>query len=102
MINQTAGSELQNKLMSAEVKAVMSKVEMLHSHSTNEQLELAVAEIESLINAYATRGVMDQGQVEEIEVSMHYILQNHPARKDFQTSNDFEEAINEVDPTSSF
>jgi MoxR-like ATPase len=97
-----AGSELQNKLMSAEVKAVMSKVEMLHSHSTNEQLELAVAEIESLINAYATRGVMDQSQVEEIEVSMHYILQNHPARKDFQTSNDFEEAINEVDPTSSF
>jgi MoxR-like ATPase len=96
MIDQTAGSELQNKLMSAEVKAVMSKVEMLHSHSNNEALELAVAEIESLINAYATRGVMDQGQVEEIEVSMQYILQNHPARLEYQTSEDFDNMIEEV------
>ena len=37
MIDQTAGSELQNKIMSPEVKAVMSKVDMLKSHSTNEQ-----------------------------------------------------------------
>jgi len=93
MIDQTAGSELQNKLMSAEVKAVMSKVEMLHSHSNNEALELAVAEIESLINAYATRGVMDVGQVEEIEMSMQYILQTHPARKDYQTSEEFDQMI---------
>lgn len=98
MIGQTAGSELQNKLMSPEIKAVMSKVEMLHSHSNNEALELAVAEIESLINAYTTRGVMDQGQVEEIELSMQYILQNHPARKDYQSSEDFDQMIEEVAP----
>jgi MoxR-like ATPase len=97
MIGQTAGSELQNKLMSAEVKAVMSKVEMLHSHSSNEQLELAVAEIESLINAYTTRGVLDEGQVEEIEMSMQYIIQNHPARKDYQTSEEFDQMIEEVE-----
>jgi len=96
MIGQTAGSELQNKLMSPEIKAVMSKVEMLHSHSNNEALELAVAEIESLINTYATRGVMDQGQVEEIEMSMQYILQNHPARKDYQSSEEFDSIIDEV------
>jgi len=96
MIDQTAGSELQNKLMSAEVKAVMSKVEMLHSHSNNEALELAVAEIESLINAYATRGVMDMGQVEEIELSMQYILQNHPARKDYQTSEEFDAMLEDA------
>ena len=98
MINQTAGSELENKLMSAEVKAVMSKVEMLHSHSNNEALELAVAEIESLINTYASRGVMDEGQVEEIEMSMQYILENHPARKDYQTSEDFDQMIEDVQP----
>lgn len=97
MIGQTAGSELQNKLMSAEVKAVMSKVEMLHSHSSNEQLELAVAEIESLINAYTTRGVLDEGQVEEIEMSMQYIIQNHPARRDYQTSEEFDQIIEEVE-----
>lgn len=93
MIGQTAGSELQNKLMSAEVKAVMSKVEMLQSHNTNEQLELAVAEIESLINAYTTRGVLDEGQVEEIEMSMQYIIQNHPARKEYQSAEEFDQML---------
>ena len=81
MIGQAAGSELQNKLMNTEMKAVMSKVEMLHSYSAIEQLNLAIAEIESLINAYATRGAIDESQVMEIEISMNYILNNHPNYK---------------------
>lgn len=97
MIDQTAGSELQNKLMSPEVKAVMSKVEMLHSYQTNEQLELAIAEIEGLVNTYATRGIMDSGQINEIEISMQYILQNHPARVDNVDSNELEELMAEVE-----
>ena len=103
MIDQTAGSELQNKLMSPEVKAVMSKVEMLHSYQTNAQLELAIAEIEGLINTYASRGIMDVGQVGEIEVSMQYILQNHPARVDNVDNNDLEEMMAEAEgPTISY
>ena len=98
MIGQTAGSELQNKLMSPEVKAVMSKVEMLRSHNTNEALELAVAEVESLINTYASRGMMDQGQVEEIELSMQYILESHPARVDYQSSEEFDAMLEETAP----
>jgi MoxR-like ATPase len=103
MIDQTAGSELQNRLMSPEVKAVMSKVEMLHSYQTNEQLELAIAEIEGLVNTYATRGIMDSGQINEIEISMQYILQNHPARVD-GPSNDVLEAVmaEETDSNSPF
>ena len=103
MIDQTAGSELQNKLMSPEVKAVMSKVEMLHSYQTNEQLELAIAEIEGLVNTYATRGIMDSGQINEIEISMQYILQNHPARVD-GPSNDVLEAVmaEEIDSSNPF
>jgi MoxR-like ATPase len=98
MIDQTAGSELQNRLMSPEVKAVMSKVEMLHSYQTNEQLELAIAEIEGLVNTYATRGIMDSGQINEIEISMQYILQNHPARVDEVDINDLEAMMmSEVD-----
>lgn len=96
MIGQSAGSELQNKLMSPEVKAVMSKVEMLHSYTSNEQLELAVAEIESLINTYTSRGIMDEGQVEEIEVSMQYILNTHPARKDYQSAEEFDNMMEET------
>jgi len=97
MIDQTAGSELQNKLMSPEVKAVMSKVEMLHSYQTNEQLELAIAEIEGLVSTYATRGIMDSGQINEIEISMQYILQNHPARVDNVDSNELKELMSEVE-----
>jgi len=93
MIGQNAGSELQNKLISPEIKAIMSKVEMLNSYSTNEQLELAVAEIESLINTYTSRGILDQGQVEEIEHSMSYIIENHPARVDYKDVADLEDAV---------
>lgn len=96
MISQAAGSELQNKLMSPEIKTVMSKVEMLHSYTTNEQLELAIAEIESLVNTYTSRGVMDATQVEEVEVSMQYILSNHPARKSYNDAEKFEKMNEEL------
>lgn len=97
MIGQSEGSELQNKLMSPEVKAVMSKVEMLNSHSNNDSLELAIAEIESLINTYTTRNIMDESQVEEIENTIQYIIQNHPARKDYQTAEEFDNMIDKVE-----
>jgi hypothetical protein len=74
----------------------MSKVEMLHSYQTNEQLELAIADIESLINTYVSRGIMDETQVEEIELSMQYILSNHPARKSYQSSEEFDTMMEEA------
>jgi MoxR-like ATPase len=95
MISQSAGSELQNKLMSPEVKAVMSKVEMLHSYTTNEQLTLAIAEIESLINTYTSKGMMDESQVQEVEISMSYIIESHPARVEYQSSEDFDNMMEE-------
>jgi len=90
MINSTAGSELSSKLMNAEMKAVVNKVEMLHSYTTSEQLELAIAEIESLINMFATRGQLDESQVMEIETSMSYILNNHPSYKNKLNSPEFD------------
>ena len=101
MISQSAGSELQNKLMSPEVKAVMSKVEMLNSYSTNEQLELAIAEIEGLINTYTTRGIMDETQVNEIEISLQYVLNSHPARKDDVFPEEFDSVMEGGDAMAS-
>jgi hypothetical protein len=92
MINQAAGSELQNKLMNAEVKAVMSKVEMLNTHKSKESLELAIAEIESLINTYVTRGSMDESQVQEVETTMSYLLNNHP----FYSKSNNDDAFDEM------
>lgn len=97
MINSAAGSELSNKLMNSEMKAVVNKVEMLHSYTTSEQLELAIAEIESLINAYTTRGQIDESQVMEIEMSMSYILKNHPAYKAKVSSNEFDSMLEEAE-----
>jgi len=96
MIDQAAGSDLQNKLMSPELKAVMSKVELLQSYTTNEQLELAIAEIEALINSYTTRGNIDKDQVEEIEITMQYVLDNHPARKAYNPKDNFEDVLNQT------
>jgi hypothetical protein len=79
----------------------MSKVEMLHSYQTNEQLELAIAEIEGLVNTYAARGIMDSGQINEIEISMQYILQNHPARVDNVSTSDLEDMMAEVEAVES-
>ena len=93
MINSAAGSELSNKLMNAEMKAVVNKVEMLHSYTTSEQLELAIAEIESLINVYTTRGQIDESQVMEMEMSMSYILNNHPAYKAKVNSSEFDSML---------
>jgi NADH:ubiquinone oxidoreductase subunit C len=39
--------------------------------------------------------MMDEGQVEEIEMSMQYIISTHPARKDYQTSEEFDQMIAE-------
>ncbi len=91
MIGSTAGSDLRNKLQSNEVRTVISKVEMLRSHNTSESLELAIAEIESLINAFASRGQMDEEQVLEIEHTMSIILQNHPAHKQPETTEEFKD-----------
>ena len=99
MIDSTAGSELSNKLMNPEMKAVINKVEMLHSYSTSEQLELAIAEIESLINTYATRGAIDESQVMEIEMSMSYILQNHPQYKANVNTTEFDNMLIEEQAT---
>lgn len=93
MISQSAGSELQNKLISNEVKTVMSKVELLNSFKTNEELELAIADIESLINTFVSRGAIDESQVSEIEQSMQYILSTHPARKDAVVTDELEAAM---------
>jgi hypothetical protein len=40
---------------------------------------------------------MDSGQVNEIEISMQYILQNHPARVDNVSNTDLEDMMAEVE-----
>ena len=81
MIGTAASSELQDKLMSTEVKSLLSKIEVLWSINDSTVIEAHLSEIETLIKGYASQGKMDESQVQEIESSIQYILSEHPIKK---------------------
>lgn len=94
MIDNTAASDLQNKLMTPEVKALMQKVENLWSINDTAQIDLALAEIEGLMNGYATQNKIDKDQVGEIETAVDYILNNHPVKaREKEIESQLEEAM---------
>lgn len=45
---------------------------------------------------------MDETQVEEIEMSMQYILSTHPARKDYVSAEEFDKMLTPSDTISPF
>ena len=98
MISQAAGSDLLNKLMSPEVKAILQKVEMLASYDNKESLEFTVAEIEGLVNTYANRNLIDEDQINEIEQTMQVILSQYPVYE----NNDLETVASLDDNTVPF
>jgi DNA replication protein DnaC len=93
MINNSAGSELQNKLYSPEVKALMSKIEQLNTINTAEEMDRRLVEIEGLIAGYASQGRLDESQVAELEASVHYIIDASPIK---QRGQDIEDILSET------
>jgi len=98
MISNAAASDLQSRLYSQEVKNVLTKIETLQSYNSEETLNQALVEIEGLIAGYASQGKIDQVQVEEIEIALSYVLENHPYK---DTSKDTEEQLAEMVDTES-
>lgn len=88
MVGSSAGSELQNKLMSQEVKVILTKVEMINSLNTSEQIKTHLAEIETLMTGYTSSGKIDESQAMEIETSIQYVLDNHPIKQKEQEIED--------------
>jgi MoxR-like ATPase len=80
LINNTVASDLQNKLYSGEVKNILNRIETLHSYNSEETLNQALVEIEGLVSGYAASGTITQSDVDEIEATMEYVLQNHPVK----------------------
>lgn len=94
MIDNTAASELQNKLMNPEIKALMTKVDMLWSINDTDGIDLAMTEIEGLLTGYASQGKIDESQVEEIETAIQYVLSNHPVKqKEAEIEDILEDAL---------
>lgn len=82
MVDNSASRDLQDKLMSPELKALISKVDMIYSIHDNAQINATLSEIEALVVGYAAKGTIDQSQVDDIETSIQYILANHPSRQE--------------------
>lgn len=78
MINNNAASDLQSKLYSNEVKSILNRIETLQSYNSEDTLQQALVEIENLTSAYAANGTINQEDVEEIETTLSYVLQQHP------------------------
>lgn len=81
MINQSAGSELQDKLMSKEKKSIVNQIDMLRSYTTNEQLEKAVTNIETTIATLLSNSQLDNIDVEDLESMLQDELEKHSAHK---------------------
>lgn len=103
MINKSASSELQAKLMSNEVKTIMNKIDMLQSYNDTASIDAAMEEIEALLTGYAATGKIDPSQVQEIELAINYVLENHPVRtKEKEIEDVLKDVFDEVDESSSW
>lgn len=99
MLGKSAGSELQSKLMTPEVRMVISKVEMLQSYNDSPSIDIALKEIEDMITGYAAAGSIDEDQVKEIDTTISYVLEHHPVKiKEREIDN----VLNEIDLDSDF
>lgn len=81
MISNSAASELQNKLMNPEVKALLTKIEMIYTINDSAGIDAHLIEIETLLSGYTAQGKIDESQAMEIETSIQYVLENHPIKK---------------------
>lgn len=97
MIGKTASNNLAQKLTSTEMKVIMNKIEFLKSHNDKRALDLAVAEIEMLIQGYATKDLLDEEQISEIETTLQYMLEQHPANNQGADIEDILEELMDVE-----
>ena len=77
MINNNSASDLQNKLYSTEIKHILNKIETLQSYNSQDALQQALVEIENLTSSYAANGTINQEDVNEIETTLSYVLEQH-------------------------
>lgn len=77
MINMQAASDLQNKLVSPDMKAVMSRIETLFTCSTKAAVLTKLAELEALLESYAKSKKLDKDQVDEASDRISQILSEH-------------------------
>lgn len=96
IIGKNAGQKLADKLTSVEMKAIFSKIEMLKTHSEKRNLDLAVAEIEMMVQGYASRNLLDSDQISELETTLSYMLSSHPVNNQAAVDEEMLEELLDV------
>lgn len=81
MAGSTAGDELANSLISRHLKSLLKEVENLYHLSDAAELDLAIAKIEGMASGFAAQGNLDEEQMDEVENTLNYVLENHPVKK---------------------
>lgn len=101
MIGKSAGTKLSEKLTSTEMKVIFNKIEFLKSHNEKRQLDLAVAEIEMMVQGYASKNLLDQEQIDELQTTLQYMLNSHPANNQDETDEAILEELMDVEDSVS-
>jgi hypothetical protein len=77
MIDQSAGSTLNDKLISPEYKRVINKIEVLPTLKTKETLQTHLEDIAKHIKSYVKAGKLSEWDVQDLEINLNDILRNH-------------------------
>ena len=81
MADSNTSSQLMNLLISKEVKMLLKEIDSLYSVKDPAEIDLAIAKIEGMANGFASKGSINEEQMEEIESALNYVLSNHDVKK---------------------
>lgn len=81
MVDGNAASQLMGLLISKEVKMLLKEIDSLYSIKDPAEIDLAIAKIEGMANGFASKGSINEEQMEEIESALNYVLSNHDVKK---------------------
>jgi MoxR-like ATPase len=81
MVDNTASGQLMQLLISKEVKMLLKEIDALYSVKDPAEIDLAIAKIEGMANGFASKGAINEEQMDEIESALNYVLSNHDVKK---------------------
>jgi len=100
MVSTKAASDLQDKLLSPQMKVLTGKVEMLHTAKTAESQKNLLDDINKTIGNYASTGQVSQSDIDELQLSINYIIDNVVLQEDAdmaEVADDMEELAEEFE-----
>jgi MoxR-like ATPase len=93
MVSQNAGSMLQDKLVTAEMKKLMSAIELIKSYKTKEDIDNALKTIDAEIQTYTQSGKLDIEMVAELHSMIEKSLENHQIEQIEDGNQEFQNAM---------